>query len=169
VSQWVERNQNIRNVVLVSIWRQPIEGNLQGPDGRYLEGDTAREVFQQQFARTLRRFHDNGKGIYVWEPIPTAKKSVPMTLARNLGLGLHLHIETSREEHEHAFSFMKSALDANRDLLRGSISPVSTMCSSGLCMIERDGAPLFFDNNHPALSQAPFYAKIIEEQLKGLD
>jgi hypothetical protein len=31
--------------------------------------------------------------------------------------------------------------------------------------VEDNGAPLFFDDNHPAHSRAPLFAHIIEEQL----
>ena len=169
VGKWIAGNQAIHDVVLVSIWRQPIEGNLQGPDGRYLGDEAALETFQQQFSQTVKSLNDTGRNVYVWEPIPTAKKSVPNTLARNLAFGLHLRIETNRKEHERIFGFMRTALEANRDRIKGSISPIPAMCPTGDCMIEQGGAPLFFDNCHSALSRAPFYAEIIEEQLRGVN
>ena len=163
---WLERDQTTRNVVLVSIWR-PFEGSLRGPDGRYLTGPAALLAFQQQFTQTLRRLHDAGKSVYVWESLPPARMSVPLALARNRAFNMHLRLETSRAQHQQQFGFMTTALDANRELVQGSISAVPAMCGSGSCMVEDHGVPLLFDNNHPARSRAPFFAKIIEEQIKA--
>jgi peptidoglycan/LPS O-acetylase OafA/YrhL len=164
---WIEANPGIRNVVLVSIWRQPIEGILQGPDGTYLEGRAAMDAFQDQFARTLKRLTAAGRNVYIWEPIPTAKMSVPIALARARAFGMHTHIEASREEHERVFTYMAAALQTNRSLIKGSISPLPAMCANDTCILEYNGAPLYFDNNHPGWSSAPFYSRIIEDQINA--
>lgn len=122
-------------------------------------------MFKQQLHETLQRLHAAGKSVYVWEPLAPARKTVPFTLARNLAFGWHLDIETSRSEHERLFAFLTDTLAANRDLLRGTISPSSTMCRSGTCEVSDDDGPLFFDNNHPARSRADFYSRIIETGL----
>jgi len=168
VVHFIEGDREIRNVVLVSIWRQPLEG-IETSDGGFVEGRSALYLFVNQFGRMLRRLKDAGKNIYVWEPVPVARMNVPRTLARNLAFGMHLEVAADRAEHERLFKFMNDALISNRQLVRGIISPSSVMCPTSACMVEQDGSPLFFDNNHPAFSQAPFYAHIIEQQLRVMN
>ena len=90
---------------------------------------------------------------------------VPSALARNLAFGMHLEVAVDRADHERMLSFMKEAVANNREFVQGTISPASVLCAGGTCAIEDHGAPLFFDDNHPAYSRAPFFAHIIEEQL----
>ena len=90
---------------------------------------------------------------------------VPSALARNLAFGMHLEVAVDRAEHERMLNFMKEAIANNREFVQGTISPASVLCAGGTCAIEDHGAPLFFDDNHPAYSRAPYFAHIIEEQL----
>jgi hypothetical protein len=162
VGKWIAASPAIHDVALVSIWRYPFEGGLMGPHQEFLRGDAELAMFKQQFHETVQRLRAAGKNVYVWEPLVPARKMVPVTLARNLAFGWHLDIERSRSEHERQFAFLTDTLAANRDLLRGTISPSSTMCRSGTCQVSDDQGPFFFDNNHPAHSRADFYSRIIE-------
>jgi peptidoglycan/LPS O-acetylase OafA/YrhL len=166
INNWIEHEQGIRNVALVSIWRYPIESSIEIAGGRFVEaGPEAVAVFQDQFARTLRRLHEAKKNTFIWGPLPKAKMFVPSALARNLAFGMHLEVAVDRADHERMLSFMKEAIANNREFVQGSISPASVLCAGGTCAIEDNGAPLFFDDNHPAYSRAPYFAHIIEEQL----
>jgi hypothetical protein len=78
-----------------------------------------------------------------------------------------MDIAASRKEHERVFAFMADALQTNRSLIKGSISPLPAMCANDACILEYKGAPLYFDNNHPNLSSAPFYSRIIEDQISA--
>jgi peptidoglycan/LPS O-acetylase OafA/YrhL len=165
VARWIETDSKIGNVALVSIWRQPLEGGLEGPEHQHLAGEAALSVFKQQLGETLRRLHGAGKAVYVWEPLVPARKGVPFALARNLAFGWNIDIETPRSEHEQTFGFLSEALDENRELVRARISPSARMCPGGSCQVRDGVGPLFFDNNHPARSQADFYCRIIESSL----
>jgi peptidoglycan/LPS O-acetylase OafA/YrhL len=167
VFDWIKRNPSVRNVVLVSIWRQPFEGLLEGPDHQSLAGDAAKALFQEQLSKTLRDLRQAGKSTYVWEPVVPAKKDVPNTLARNMAFGWHLDIAPGASEHEETFKFLRTALDANRDLINGRISPAARMCKGAVCEIADAQGPLFYDNNHPARSRADYYSQIIEAGLGG--
>jgi peptidoglycan/LPS O-acetylase OafA/YrhL len=166
VVAWLEGQPTISNVVLVSIWR-PYEG-VQTADGRFLKGDSALAPFQAGLTSTLVKLRKAGKHAFVWEPLPVAKMSVPSALARNQAFGINLAVRGSRAEYESRMEFMKQALANNRELVSGSFSSLTTMCAEPACLVEEAGFPLYFDNNHPAFSRAPFFAKIIEQQLPAL-
>ncbi|MGC4065243.1 MAG: SGNH hydrolase domain-containing protein [Polyangiaceae bacterium] len=169
VVEYLERTQTIRNVALVSIWRQPIEGDfLQGPDGAPMHGEQRLHVFLHQFHATLERLRRSGKTLVLWEPLPAARKSVPKALAWSLIKGRDPDVATTREEHERKFRFMADAVAGNRDLLKATISPATRLCPKHECMLESDGVPLYYDNNHPSHSSSNFFAKLIESQLAGV-
>jgi peptidoglycan/LPS O-acetylase OafA/YrhL len=165
IHAWVEAHPEIRNIVLVSIWVQPTEGRMRGPDGTFLEGHAVIGAFQDHLTRTLKRLGAAGRNVYVWETIPLAKMSVPIALARTQAFGWHPRFEPSRTEHEQRFAFMTAALEANRNLIKGTISPLVAMCPNDSCIVEHNGIPLYFDDNHPSLSSAPFFSRIIEDQI----
>jgi hypothetical protein len=169
VVEYLERTPAIRNVALVSIWRQPIEGDfLQGPDGAPMQGEKRLQVFRRQFHLTLERLRQSGKSLVLWEPLPAARKSVPKALAWSLIKGRDPEVATTKQEHERKFRFMKDAVAGNRELLKATISPATLLCPTHECMVESNGVPLYYDNNHPSRSSSAFFAKLIESQLQGV-
>jgi peptidoglycan/LPS O-acetylase OafA/YrhL len=169
VVDYLERTPQIRNVALVSIWRQPIEGDfLEGPDGVPLQGDARLRAFHRQFHATLERLRKSGKTIVLWEPLPAARKSVPKALAWSRIKGENPGVATTKQEHERKFRFMANAVSVNRELLKATISPATLLCPRNECLLESDGIPLYYDNNHPSRSSSAFFARLIESQLDGV-
>lgn len=159
-------NRSVHNVVLVSIWRQVTGGPLAGPDGSLVDAGEVDGLFQRQFALTLRQLSEAGKQAYVWGSLPAAQGSVPLSQARALAFSFDAESGPSRAEHEATFAFLSRAVEANQALIERSIWPADEICESGECRMTWNGAPLFFDNNHPSLTAAPFFAQIIEERLR---
>jgi peptidoglycan/LPS O-acetylase OafA/YrhL len=162
------RDPEISTVVLASIWRQEFEGDfLVGPGNIPFKGDERAVVFKQQFAETVRRLADAGKRVIVWEAIPTAKQSVPKALAWERISHRSIDIATTRRDHEQLFRFLSEAILEARPMIWATVSPAAAMCQSGGCVLEDNGIPLYFDNNHPSLSGSPYFARILSSQLGG--
>jgi peptidoglycan/LPS O-acetylase OafA/YrhL len=165
--QHIAQTPEIKTVALVSIWRQVFEGeSLQGPGGDLVTGPARVDVFQDQFHLTLQRLHDSGKSVVIWEPLPSTRRSVPKQLAWNRITGKEVGIATTRREHERTFRFMTDAIRNNSQLIDATISPASVLCPTDTCLVENEGVPLYFDNNHPSRSAAQYYAILIESQLR---
>ena len=82
VMDFIERRTDISNIVLVSIWRQAIEGRLSTSSQTLLTKEQSVQLFTDGFSRTLEYLHSVGRHVYVWEPVPGARKNVPLELAR---------------------------------------------------------------------------------------
>ena len=82
VTHFIEDHADLSNIVLVSTWRQAIEGRLSTSSETQLTTDESVNLFMDRFSRTLEHLHDLGRHVYVWEPVPGARKSVPLELAR---------------------------------------------------------------------------------------
>jgi len=170
IVRFVEAQPEVRIVVLVSIWRQVFEGEyLLGPNQAAFRGAERFAAFRSQYAETIGRLHAKGKKVIVWEPLPAAKMSVPRVLAWARSSGKPPEdIAPTRDEHERLFKFLTDATNDNRARILGTISPAATLCATGRCELVEDGLPLYFDNNHPTLSSAPFFAGLIGAQLTPL-
>lgn len=99
--------------------------------------------------------------------LPAAKGPIPLMEARARAFPYAPELEPTKAEHEATFEFLTRTLAANRDLIEGTILPANEMCSSGSCRVEWKDVPLLFDNNHPSLAASPFFAELIEQQLRG--
>jgi len=168
VLRYVAQNPQIKTVAMVSIWRQPFEGEyLQGQGGRILKGPERLEAFHRQFHATLQQLHDSGKAVVLWKSLPSAKRSVPKALAWSRISGRQLDISITKQEYEQTFKFMSDAVADNRALINATVSPATAICPTDDCLIEKDGIPLYFDNNHPSHSQARFFSTLLESQISG--
>jgi peptidoglycan/LPS O-acetylase OafA/YrhL len=156
---FLAREPDVKNVFLVSIWRQAIDG-LSGSSDMVTTPDTSKDIFEHQFPVMIRSLKDIGKSVYIWEPLPCAKESVPnaMAQAELNGSGL-TDIQVSESEYLRTFDFFFRTLSASE--VDGRLRSSKLLCVSGLCDIQENGVPLYFDNNHPTKSSSDFWKRAL--------
>jgi peptidoglycan/LPS O-acetylase OafA/YrhL len=154
------------SVLLVSIWRQPIEPGFSDAKGRVVAGSEAVVAFGGALHATLAQLHHIGVRSYVWEPLPAMAAPQPQAMARNLLIGPYWPTSFPESRHDATFLFLNRALDREKPLIAGRINAAATMCAGGTCKGSRNGAPLFEDNNHPSIGQAPYFARLIADGMK---
>lgn len=162
------KNPEIRDVFLVSTWRQVSEARISDSSSRKLNQAEAVDLFDRQFAVTANRISHSGRQLVVWEPLPGAKGNVPITLARARLSNAKPDIAFERSEYEKEFAFLFPVLEKNRTLIAARFSPSQALCGSGKCIVEMAGRPLYFDTGHPAASFSGFWADELDKQLGSL-
>ncbi len=162
VTAYLDAHPEITNVVLVSTWRQGAEDALTTAPDKLLSKLDARQLFQQKFAETLTHLHDGGRRVFVWEPLPGAKKNVPVSLATAAWKHQPAAIEFTRDRYREENAFFFSALEKNRHLIAMSFSPSDALCESGVCAVSIDGDPVYFDSTHPTHSSAAFWVRMLQ-------
>lgn len=163
VHAFLAARPDVRHVVLVSTWRQAPEGRLTAAPDEPPSRSGSIGVFASRFAATVESLHAAGRQVFVWEPLPGALGKVPEALARAAldgkpATGLMLTRQRYLDENSAFFA----ALEGVRPLLAGSFSPSEALCRTGRCVVEIDGKPLYFDNNHVTLSSAPLWVRVMQ-------
>jgi hypothetical protein len=159
--QFLQNDPGIENVLLVSTWRQAVEGLLSSSENAVSTIDQSKSIFSQQFHETITILRQLNKSVFVWEPLPGARRIVPIALARGEG-----DITYTKSEYFSTFGFFFQALNRDRDKIAATISPSAALCGSGACAVTCDDAPCYFDNGHITASSAYFWARLIENSIK---
>ncbi len=154
---------SIQSVLLVSTWRQAPELHVSIDEHVQLDRAAALALFKTRFAATVRQFHDLGKHVYVWAPVPGARTSVPQALARASLTGKPAGIEISRDDYLREFAFFFDDLKDSAADIDGVFSPADALCSTGTCVVEIGGNPVYFDNSHLTRSSAGLIAGMLEK------
>ena len=162
VSGFIDSQSTISNVVLVSIWRQAIEGVLTSSSETKTTKQQSVELFARQFSRTVQHLSGLGRKVYVWEPVPGARKSVPRELARAAWEHENPGIEFDLAEYLSEYRFFFDALTVNWGWITASFSPSLALCGTGKCAVEIDGIPLYIDSNHISKSTSDFWVKVLQ-------
>jgi peptidoglycan/LPS O-acetylase OafA/YrhL len=160
------RDSQIKNVFLVSTWRQAIEGKLTTSPALRLSAGESTALFQRQFASTVQELRSMGKQVYVWEPLPGARAHVPRQLALAALREAPIQPDVSMAEYRADYAFFFTALAENRAQIRASFSPSTVLCGSGACASVVSGNPVYIDNSHLARSGSSFWAKALSAQLR---
>jgi peptidoglycan/LPS O-acetylase OafA/YrhL len=166
ISSFLEKKSTVHNVLLVSTWRQAIEGRLSTSSDLRITNDESVKLFDRRFAASLQSIHDQGKRVYIWEPVPGARDSVPIALATAAKLKRVPEIEFSRDEYFSDFDFFFKAERKQAMYITQSFSPSAALCGSGSCKVALNGNPLYFDNAHASKSSANFWATMLADQYK---
>ncbi len=161
VVSFLTQRSEISNVLLVSTWRQAIEGRLTISSETPATIGESTKLFRAQFAATLEVLHTAKKDVYIWEPVPGAMQNVPLALANATLRHETAKLEFDRREYLQTFNFFFEALDENRALVKATISPSDALCQSGRCSATIEGNPAYFDNAHLAASTADFWANVL--------
>jgi hypothetical protein len=154
------RQGGFENVFLVSSWRQLIEVEQQSRGKRAAKSD-----FQVGFSQLAAEAVADQRKLFVWLPLPPAKKNVPTALARAALFGLGWNISTSLQEHRREYRFIAEGLAEESTRVQGVVDASAVLCGSAECATVINGRPVYYDSTHPAASQADYFARILDAQL----
>jgi peptidoglycan/LPS O-acetylase OafA/YrhL len=155
----------VGNILLVSTWRQAAEGKLSVSSDTVGSLDDSTELFRASFPTTIKRIKDAGSSVYIWEPVPGAKESVPSALAKALLHHRQAEIEFTSAEYKTSADFFFKAVQNVRGLVTATFSPSKALCETGSCKVAIEGDPVYFDNSHLVASSSKFWADQLRKQL----
>jgi len=161
IAGFLAANRSIRNVLMVSTWRQAIEARLSTSPDIKLGVKESVSLFEEKFADTLRYQNDLGIKVYIWEPLPGARRNVPVALARAALENQSTDIEITKIEYFATYGFFFDVLKKNRDLVTLSFSPSKALCGSGRCAVSIGDNPVYFDSSHIAKSSTDFWVDMM--------
>lgn len=150
-----------RQVLLVSIWREPLDPGYRGRDATVLEGPAAIADAQGAIGRTVAALRGAGATVHVWEPLPTARRDVPQAMARATIYGPYWPVARPLAAHRQEMGFVAAALDRAGVPKADRIDPAPAVCPGGICGFVQDGLPLYSDTNHPASHTAGWFTGLL--------
>ena len=162
VTHFIESHAYLRNIALVSTWRQAIEGRLSMSSQVQPTEEELVQLFTDSFSQTLKHLHDLGRRVYVWEPVPGARKNVPRELARAAWQHRPADIEIDLGEYRSTYRFFFDALKKDRRWISVLFSPSQALCNTGKCAVSHDGNPLYADNGHITKSTVDFWVQVLQ-------
>jgi peptidoglycan/LPS O-acetylase OafA/YrhL len=162
VYDWLAGHPEISRVLLVSTWFQAPEGRLSESPTQQLDPTRSLSAFYGQFGASLQELRADGKTIYVWGPVPGARRHLPQTLSLAAWQGTSADVEVTRHEHFESFGFFYAALEHNRTNIDVPVIPAEDLCASGRCRVTDGNRLLYQDNSHVTASTADVWAKILE-------
>ncbi len=162
VDLFMARTASVDSIALVSTWRQGRERLISVSERSRPSDERSRELFRQGLGAEIDRLKGAGKRVYVWEPLPGARSSVPLAMAAAAQHGTSLAIDKSRDEYLTEYDFFFQELDALGPKIDGTFSSAAVLCASGSCKTSVGGVPLYFDNSHPTRSSASYFSDILK-------
>ncbi len=163
VQDKVKANPAIRDVLIISIWRQALgEDLLTRGDTKSAAYTDAVAAFEKRFVATVEAYRAKGLRVHIWEPVPSTIRAVPASLGRQAVFGDLWPIARTPEDHRTTFAFLTTILDRHTALFTSRIDPAVTMCRRLSCLLVHEGKPVYSDNSHPAWSASPFYADMLD-------
>ncbi len=171
-------NPSIRTVILVARWS--IHADLDGfgaadkervgafshQEWYRKERLAAREGFARGMPATVAALQAAGKKVVIVLSIPEARNPVPEALARAALTGGPVRVAASRQDFMEYTAFPRQVLEAigaRQGVLL--LDPASILCAEKTCRIEKDGKPLYFDDDHlsrlGAAQLAPLFAPVL--------
>ena len=167
IANFVKSQPDIKNVFLISIWRQALGGLSTSFDIKPTSEESI-ALFGKQFSSTVKYFSNIDKNVFVWEPVPGAKGSVPNIMAQDTLTNQHSDIRFSKDEYLSEYGFFFKALNQNADLIEQSFSPSKALCNTQYCNVVIDGKPAYFDGNHMTRSTAYFWVEQLLRQFSRI-
>jgi hypothetical protein len=162
VTRFIESHADLSNIVLVSIWREAIEGLLSTSSEILPTKEESVQLFKNRFSQTLEHLHSLRRHVYVWEPVPGARKHVPRELARAAWEHRPADIEFDLSEYLSTYQFFFDALKKNRPWITAYFSPSQALCNTGKCAVSHNGIPLYADGNHITKSTVDFWVRVLQ-------
>lgn len=164
VHKFLERQSSVRNVLLVSTWRQASEAGLTTSSSVRFSRAESLNLFEVQMSSTVQHLNQLEKQVYIWEPVPGAQSNVPLSLAKmaltKKVVPLEFQIEQYRSDFEYFFKF----IGTNRSIIAQTFSPSAMLCQLGSCRVVVDGNPVYFDNDHVTRSSSDLWVRMLHRQ-----
>jgi len=151
------------NVLLVSTWIQAGKGSFSYDPNIKLSPEESIDYFNKVLHESINYINKLDNKLYVWGPLPGAKKDVPNTLARAKNKTAEEdQISFTLAEHLNDYAFFYTALKKHKEDIYGSFLPFEVLCvETEKCRVTQDGKPLYFDGSHMSLSSSAFWAKFL--------
>ncbi len=164
VAEFLKKRPDLENLFLVSIWRQAIGARLTSSSDTLFTRQESVKLFEEKFVSTIEFYSGLGKKVFIWEPVPGAKRKVPLSLARDALTGKSSEIRFRREAYLADYDFFFRALKKVSHLIELSFSPSKALCGDGYCDVVVEGRPVYFDTNHITKSMAKFWVDQLSSQ-----
>ena len=168
--EFLKNNPLIKDVVLVSTWRQFIEGRvLDSGSGKILNPNVEYPEFNQIFSQNVRWFQANCKRIHIWAPVPGASAPVPESLAQAMVGGQAKDLQISVKDYESDYKFLFDSIKENSGSIEDVYLPSKRLCRFGKCDVLFENIPLYFDNAHMTKSSWPLWVEVLDDPVKKID
>lgn len=123
--------------------------------------------FREKIVETACDFAKN-RPVYMVRPIPELRRDVPKTMGRALLLGRHERVSISLDEYHERHRLVWETQDAAREKCGVRIlDPLPYLCQDGRCWGDKDGLPLYYDDDHlnerGAALLAPMFRTVFEQ------
>jgi len=106
------------------------------------------EEFRQHYLETTCRFA-RSRPVYILMPVPDMPVGVPQAMGKAMMRGLPVEVSTSLEEYHARNAFARSLMEeASERCGARLLDPMPLLCESGRCSGQRDGLPLYIDDDH---------------------
>lgn len=169
---YVLKDKSIHSVIIVARWTRWYEGigfnnGIGGVDNKIMRVDAMRDgkptrlreeerkgLLKERYLESIKKLLAHGKSVYLIYPIPEVGWDVPSYLAQQSRLGksryegdLTTPITAFQSRNRGAYEIFDS-LGEISGLVR--LYPADALCDAarGVCMAQKDGLPLYVDDNH---------------------
>lgn len=181
IAQYIVSQPSIRTVILAGRWGLWAEGTPYKHEGGTMvsltDGSGASIGNHVGFAAGLERLvaklTSTGKRIWLVGPIPEIGYDVPRTLFfDSLGVKRDFHLRPTLTEFKDRQAFVFAVFSAIVEKHNASIVwPHEWLCDSQFCQVQKDGRPLYIDDQHltrsAALSMSAIFDPIFARQLSS--
>ena len=160
-------DRHIKTVILSAYWSSYFRTPLQDISPASRAEDNA-QILTSRMRAELTTLRALGVRVFLQDPIPGARRSVPRAMAQQAAwgdAGPPLTYTLADYFRENAYYYRMASQDA--DLLDGPIAPWRPICGDGLCIVERGGLPIYFDAHHPAKSHFAFVVPQLVSDLEA--
>ncbi len=168
VERLIER-EGIRKVVMTAYWTGYYRDTLQVDDHVIGPGNPAvtAQVLNRGLVRTVDRLAGRGIAVYLTDPLPGGRWSVPRALAAAAAWNRPIDPAYSLDEYRAMNRDFFQTVESLGDEIRGRLSLWTILCDGGRCRTETDGLPLYFDTNHPARATFGFAQGPVTAFIRG--
>lgn len=105
--------------------------------------------------------------VYMMRPIPELRSDVPRTMGRAAQRGLNRRVSISLEEYHVRHRLAWEAQDAaSAQCGIRILDPLPYLCSDGRCWGDKDGMPLYYDDDHLSERGAALLQPLFESMFK---
>ena len=165
VLRFAEAHPTIANVLLVSTWRQAIEGIVTDSPFTLRSPAESEALFRSALGETTRAHAEAGRRVRLWAPVPGARGHPPKQLARAAAKGrideALADLAIPRAEYQSEYAFFFEAAREHEEWIAGVYETADVVCDATTCGAMLGDAPAYYDGSHIARSPAPYWAAMM--------